>query len=184
MQLRRVKPSSVARALSLPGSISPRCQRCARRARGGLEGALGIRCRAPRSGHCLTPARGPKAGRLQGPWRQKTARLRLEDCGYPDPLRRVEAGAGKRQLTGKPKKMVLPDRIELSTSPLPMECSTTELRQHAPDHGNRPKGPFKAGRSLPQGARLRKRGTPLWDAKNRQIGAEPRAFAAICRYWR
>lgn len=26
--------------------------------------------------------------------------------------------------------MVLPDRIELSTSPLPMECSTTELRQH------------------------------------------------------
>ena len=27
--------------------------------------------------------------------------------------------------------MVLPDRIELSTSPLPMECSTTELRQHA-----------------------------------------------------
>ena len=29
-------------------------------------------------------------------------------------------------------KMVLPDRIELSTSPLPMECSTTELRQHCP----------------------------------------------------
>jgi hypothetical protein len=28
---------------------------------------------------------------------------------------------------------VLPDRIELSTSPLPMECSTTELRQHARD---------------------------------------------------
>jgi hypothetical protein len=26
-------------------------------------------------------------------------------------------------------KMVLPKRIELSTSPLPMECSTTELRQ-------------------------------------------------------
>jgi hypothetical protein len=29
------------------------------------------------------------------------------------------------------EKMVLPDRIELSTSPLPMECSTTELRQRA-----------------------------------------------------
>src|ERR1700736_5300756 len=29
------------------------------------------------------------------------------------------------------KGMVLPDRIELSTSPLPMECSTTELRQRA-----------------------------------------------------
>src|SRR6185437_501959 len=28
-------------------------------------------------------------------------------------------------------RMVLPDRIELSTSPLPMECSTTELRQRA-----------------------------------------------------
>jgi hypothetical protein len=28
---------------------------------------------------------------------------------------------------------VLPDRIELSTSPLPMECSTTELRQRARD---------------------------------------------------
>ncbi len=27
------------------------------------------------------------------------------------------------------KKMVLLDRIELSTSPLPMECSTTELQQ-------------------------------------------------------
>jgi hypothetical protein len=29
--------------------------------------------------------------------------------------------------------MVLPDRIELSTSPLPRECSTTELRQRARD---------------------------------------------------
>src|SRR5882724_12364809 len=44
--------------------------------------------------------------------------------------------------------MVLPDRIELSTSPLPMECSTTELRQHArtwtPDLENRPKRPDQA----------------------------------------
>ena len=33
--------------------------------------------------------------------------------------------------------MVLPDRIELSASPLPMGCSTTELRQHpgAPESG-------------------------------------------------
>jgi hypothetical protein len=37
--------------------------------------------------------------------------------------------------------LVLPDRIELSTSPLPMECSTTELRQRAPDQENRPKKP-------------------------------------------
>jgi hypothetical protein len=50
--------------------------------------------------------------------------------------------------------MVLPDRIELSTSPLPMECSTTELRQHARYSGNRPKRLPPSGRFLPQG--------PLW----------------------
>jgi hypothetical protein len=33
---------------------------------------------------------------------------------------------------------VLPDRIELSTSPLPMECSTTELRQHRRQAGTWP----------------------------------------------
>ena len=31
--------------------------------------------------------------------------------------------------------MVLPERIELSTSPLPRECSTTELRQHTDEAG-------------------------------------------------
>src|SRR6187551_3003185 len=41
--------------------------------------------------------------------------------------------------------LVLPDRIELSTSPLPMECSTTELRQHAPDTRIGPKGPLQSG---------------------------------------
>jgi hypothetical protein len=35
--------------------------------------------------------------------------------------------------------MVLPDRIELSTSPLPMECSTTELRQRASGYEIGPK---------------------------------------------
>ena len=34
-------------------------------------------------------------------------------------------------------KMVLPDRIELSTSSLPMKCSTTELRQQTP-HQSQP----------------------------------------------
>jgi hypothetical protein len=29
------------------------------------------------------------------------------------------------------RNLVLPVRIELTTSPLPRECSTTELRQHA-----------------------------------------------------
>jgi hypothetical protein len=41
--------------------------------------------------------------------------------------------------------LVLPDRIELSTSPLPMECSTTELRQHAPDDLNRAEKALSAG---------------------------------------
>jgi hypothetical protein len=54
-------------------------------------------------------------------------------------------------------KVVLPDRIELSTSPLPMECSTTELRQHAPIRESAEKGPDKARRSLPQGPHRRKR---------------------------
>ena len=34
-----------------------------------------------------------------------------------------------RQIIENGGTLVLPDRIELSTSPLPMECSTTELRQ-------------------------------------------------------
>jgi hypothetical protein len=38
---------------------------------------------------------------------------------------------------------VLPDRIELSTSPLPMECSTTELRQHAPIRESAKKAPTR-----------------------------------------
>ena len=69
-------------------------------------------------------------------------------------------------------KMVLPDRIELSTSPLPMECSTTELRQRA-RYENRPKGLTKARRSLPQGPQLRKRGgRPARPSKTAQISAE------------
>ena len=61
--------------------------------------------------------------------------------------------------------MVLPDRIELSTSPLPMECSTTELRQHA--RGNRigPKAPT-GGRFLPQGPLSRKREGGVWRGQN------------------
>ncbi len=53
--------------------------------------------------------------------------------------------------------MVLPDRIELSTSPLPMECSTTELRQHARmrESAKRPQqgGPILATRSQAAQAR-------------------------------
>jgi site-specific DNA recombinase len=36
--------------------------------------------------------------------------------------------------------LVLPERIELSTSPLPRECSTTELRQHPGAEANIPGG--------------------------------------------
>ncbi len=56
--------------------------------------------------------------------------------------------------------MVLPDRIELSTSSLPMKCSTTELRQ--PRFGG-PPPQIEAGnvvRSLPwRGGPRRKRGS-------------------------
>ena len=58
--------------------------------------------------------------------------------------------------------MVLPGRIELTTSPLPRECSTTELRQRTferPCRGgmraakfDAESAPAKARRSLPQGA--------------------------------
>ena len=64
-----------------------------------------------------------------------------------------------RKLNSFRKLMVLPDRIELSTSPLPMECSTTELRQHARYRGNRPKRPPQAGGSChkdPSGASTRR----------------------------
>ena len=36
---------------------------------------------------------------------------------------------GKIEIVNGSWKVVLPDRFELSTSPLPMECSTPELRQ-------------------------------------------------------
>ena len=52
------------------------------------------------------------------------------NCRWNDhvcqPLRADEPGGTTQRIGGN---VVLPDRIELSTSPLPMECSTTELRQ-------------------------------------------------------
>ncbi len=50
---------------------------------------------------------------------------------------------------------MLPDRIELSASPLPRECSTTELRQRSPPAGlpmgtsgaSRRRGPIDSGSS-------------------------------------
>jgi hypothetical protein len=77
-----------------------------------------------------------------------------------------------RHISTLPKRMVLPDRIELSTSPLPMECSTTELRQHARDldFKNRPKRPHMARRSLPQALKRRKHASPSKLAINRGFG--------------
>ena len=65
--------------------------------------------------------------------------------------------------------MVLPDRIELSTSPLPMECSTTELRQHARYlRGIGPNGRPLGGRFLPQGPLWRKHAGRPERVQNRQ----------------
>lgn len=77
-----------------------------------------------------------------------------------------------------PKKLVLPDRIELSTSPLPMECSTTELRQHAPVIQESAPRAIKAGRSLPQGPSWRKRACE-W-SEVRQI--RPKSSPRPCRW--
>ena len=76
--------------------------------------------------------------------------------------------------------MVLPDRIELSTSPLPMECSTTELRQHARYSRESAQKAPTGGRFLPQGPLWRKRaateGTAQKRAKiraGRRVRADP-----------
>ena len=59
-------------------------------------------------------------------------------------------------------EMVLPVRIELTASPLPRECSTTELRQQGPRVGRngckppRPRGEPRSAATLPQGPRWSK----------------------------
>jgi hypothetical protein len=55
--------------------------------------------------------------------------------------------------------VVLPDRIELSTSPLPRECSTTELRQQpeGPSFTRNAEPGLERVRSLPYGGGGRKR---------------------------
>lgn len=62
--------------------------------------------------------------------------------------------------------VVLPDRIELSTSPLPMECSTTELRQHVLGQESAAKGAYQAGRYLPQAPLLCKLARPVKTRKS------------------
>lgn len=48
---------------------------------------------------------------------------------------RIGAAAGFNRSIIIGGEMVLRERIELSTSPLPMECSTTELPQHSSERG-------------------------------------------------
>ena len=52
--------------------------------------------------------------------------------------------------------LVLPDRIELSTSPLPRECSTTELRQQEPRRRRMTRVPEAGGtcHKVRRGARI------------------------------
>jgi hypothetical protein len=67
--------------------------------------------------------------------------------------------------------MVLPDRIELSTSPLPRECSTTELRQH----GRRK----NIGRKKPLQAAVLATSPPLAQARAQASVPNPK-FASFC----
>ena len=77
---------------------------------------------------------------------------------------------------------MLPDRIELSTSPLPMECSTTELRQHARYlRGIGPNGRPLGGRFLPQGPLWRKHAGGPERVQNRQKPARVARQAASRR---
>ena len=69
------------------------------------------------------------------------------------------------------EELVLPDRIELSTSPLPMECSTTELRQHARYSRESAQKAPTGGRFLPQGPLWRKHAATEGTAQNGQKSA-------------
>ncbi len=73
--------------------------------------------------------------------------------------------------------MVLPDRIELSTSPLPMECSTTELRQQMLVKNRPPRGAYQAGRYLPQASPLCKLAGSAKLTKSPPLRAEISDFA-------
>ncbi len=68
-----------------------------------------------------------------GPDDRATAAVMLPRRAVSD---RIPAARGKG-----PERLVPPDRIELSTSPLPRECSTTELRRRNGDAGTVPTAP-------------------------------------------
>jgi hypothetical protein len=69
------------------------------------------------------------------------------------------------------EKMVLPDRIELSTSPLPMECSTTELRQHARDTESAETAPARRPILATRPPHAQARGRAVAPSKSGEISA-------------
>ena len=75
--------------------------------------------------------------------------------------------------------VVLPVRIELTTSPLPRGCSTTELRQRRPACENPAMQSGRGcGRSLPQGRKWRKR-APRPAQRPRRRSSPQRPFGVI-----
>ncbi len=101
--------------------------------------------------------------------------------------------ASPRIMSGK-NALVLPDRIELSTSPLPRECSTTELRQQRDWRGQarrpRPnaggschKVPACASVARPVFGERRQRDASKWSERppNRREIARSRRILAVCR---
>lgn len=83
-------------------------------------------------------------------------------------------GGAKASIFGQ--KMVLPVRIELTTSALPRMRSTTELRQHSA----RAAGPFRAGGALLRGsARLSTRTRPVYRPGMTDADKKARLAAAL-----
>ena len=76
------------------------------------------------------------------------------------------------------ERLVLPDRIELSTSPLPMECSTTELRQRARirESAKRPRQGAPILATRPEGAQAREMACEVFKNGHIRSGVAPAAF--------
>jgi hypothetical protein len=88
---------------------------------------------------------------------------------------------------------VLPDRIELSTSPLPRECSTTELRQRARDKESAQLAPASAAvlATSPPSAQARDRAAARKKHRSRRNSANSgrlvpcaHSGARLCRFVR
>ena len=77
-----------------------------------------------------------------------------------------DAGGAARQRNDALLDLVLPERIELSISPLPRECSTTELRQR------------RAGSLMSRAPRTDTRRSFGWQGGVAQSGTRPQ-----CQRW-